>query len=126
MRVLIRGVEYESVAAAAKALRVRKGAVYKNISRGEPDTTGRKRGQKKGAPSPNRKPTTIGGFSWPSVTHAARDLGIKRRELSKILKREDQTVLIVALMKFEAKKIQEIARNKQMLGETYLQTNKRL
>lgn len=107
MRIRIRGVEYESVTEAAKRLKVSEATIYCNLSRGRPDSIGKKKGPPKGHPSPNRKQVKIGPVTWPSISHAAKDLGIHWKTLSRRMKRGDLNDLIVIAMKIDAERAKE-------------------
>lgn len=68
------GLDFPTVKAAAKHFNVYTTAIYMAINAGDPDRIGRPR-----TPCSSRaRPCTIGPYSWPSETAAARDLGLYR------------------------------------------------
>ncbi len=82
MRVMVRGVIYESVAECAKALGVKKIAVYSSMSRGRLDTLGLGRGRVMGENTRAKirgKPVKIGNREWPSMAALSRWLGMEKQ-----------------------------------------------
>jgi len=69
--VTIRGVDYPSIAAASRALGVRREAVDKAIAAGRLEFCGLGRG------IPDPMPITIRGVAYPSARAAAQALGVK-------------------------------------------------
>jgi len=73
VRTIIRGVEYPSMAAAARALGVNRVAVWQAAERGWLDGVGT--GMK-------RTPVTIDGITYPSLSDAGKALGITRQAVA--------------------------------------------
>jgi hypothetical protein len=69
---LIRGVEYPSQTAAARALGIAQSGICKHLDRGTIDTTGL------GRVTPPGRSVTIGGTQYTSIAQAARSTGQTR------------------------------------------------
>lgn len=79
--VKIRGVVYESQAAAARALGVSDATVSQALDRGTPDLIGTyKAGNNRGH---SHKPVTIDGITYESQAEAARQLRCSRASIRK-------------------------------------------
>lgn len=88
------GVVYRCAAALAEAKGVSRFAVYQSLHRhGNTEAVGRPR---KGGN--HRRPVTIGKYHWPSISHLARDLGMNRSYIDKLV-RHNKTQLLALIMK---------------------------
>ena len=86
-KTIIRGVEYPSLTAAAKALGVTVCAVWYALENDRLETVGlRQHGQKRAC--------YINGARWPSRTAAARALGVTRAAISKAITEGRGTVRV--------------------------------
>ncbi len=72
VRTIIRGVEYPSMAAAARALGVHRSVVWRAAERGTLDRVG----------FGDKVPVTIDGITYPSLSEAGRALGITRQAVA--------------------------------------------
>jgi hypothetical protein len=72
VRTIIRGVEYPSMAAAARALGVNRVAVWQAAERGTLNRVG----------FGDKVPVIIDGITYPSLSEAARALGITHQSVS--------------------------------------------
>ena len=114
MRVLVRGVIYESPHDCAKALKVTVDTVYSAVHNDTTDTLGFGRGWKpKGNPNYGHgrsKEITLGKTTFKSLAEASAALGWKRKRLEQMLKtrgpRQLQT-LYAAILILDAKQIKE-------------------
>lgn len=79
MRVMVRGVVYETVAECAKALKVSRNAVKGAIARGREDFIGTGTG--------NKVPVIIRGVTYPSQIAAAKALGVRPDTVANALAR---------------------------------------
>lgn len=87
MPVVIRGVRYETVAEAAKKLKVSKAAIYSGLHRNRADRIGLGTGQKRFTNKGGKpKPITIGGMSFPNLRAASVYLGYEKNTLSNTLR----------------------------------------
>jgi len=77
MLIKIRGVTYPSVRAAAKAHNVTMDAIYSALNRGNMDAVGTGKNPK--------KPITLHGLTFPSISAASVTLGFNRTYLGKVL-----------------------------------------
>lgn len=77
MTVLIRGILYPSVKAAAHALGVTINAIYSALARGNIDTVGTGKSQP--------QPVDLDGITFSSIRSASLALGFKRTYLTKAL-----------------------------------------
>lgn len=103
MRIRIRDKEYETVADAARDLKVKRNTIYQALHRGNPDVVGLPLShRRKGKLSFNRSPVTIGNRQWPSISHAAKDLGINRKTLSILIRSGETYRILMAVMKLDA------------------------
>lgn len=87
------GTVYRCAAVLAEAYGVTRHAVYQSLSRNG-DAEGIGRPPKGGN---NRTPVTIGKFHWPSISHLARDLGLKRSHIDKLIRRHPERVLALVM-----------------------------
>ncbi len=95
-RVVRAGVVYRCVTALSEALGINRPAVYQSLHRhGDAEHCGTGKGIKpgRGYIGNNRRPVSMCGHSWPSVSAMARDLGIGRSMLSKALKHDPESVI---------------------------------
>lgn len=81
--VRIRNVDYESAAAAGRALGVTASNVYDLVNLGRPDQIGTGRGRHGNHARHASKPFAIGGFEWPSMRAASLALGLSREYVAK-------------------------------------------
>lgn len=87
------GTVYRCAAALAEAYGVTRGAVYQALYRyGDAEAVGR---PPKGGN--NRTPVTVGRFHWPSISHLARDLGMNRSHIDKMIRRHPERVLALVM-----------------------------
>jgi len=109
MPVLIRGVEYQSVRDAAKAIGVSPSAICKALKvTGTADNVGMGKlgaglGNKNGA-----KPLTLAGVTFTSRTDAAKKLGVSRSQVTKWISPNassaQRQMLLAAAMRYHQKK----------------------
>lgn len=86
MRVRIRGKVYETVEDAAKACGVAKDTVYCAVVRRTTDTIGLGRGNRtKRRGGKPKKPITLGGVTFESMSEASRALGFGRRYVQQVI-----------------------------------------
>ena len=78
--VRIRGKTYRSVAAAARALNVGRGKIERNLDSGTPDAVAPCKTQMK-------RPCIIDGAYYPSLTSAAKDMGVSVEAVRQRVKR---------------------------------------
>ena len=100
MRVLIRGIIYETVNEAAKALNINAMGIYSAISKGKVDQLGL------GKTKP--KPIEIGGTTFPSMSAASKALGLDRSFLCQLKSNKSERArdrLRRAIYDFEASRI---------------------
>lgn len=95
-RVSRAGVLYRCAAALANEMGVTRHAVYQSFYRhGDAESVGK---PTKGGN--NRRPVKIGKHSWPSISHLARDLGMGRSHIDKLVRHQPERLLgIVMRMK---------------------------
>lgn len=94
-RVSRGGVVYRCARALAEAFGVTPHAVYQSMYKhGDAERVGR---PTKGGN--NKTPVTIGKYSWPSITHLARDLGMNRSHIDKMIRRHPDRVLALVMAK---------------------------
>lgn len=121
MRVLIRGVEYPDVHAAAAAHNVTVATVYDAIIRRDPDSIGLGRGKVKRNPKGGLppKPITVAGQKFPSLAALARYIGRPPREVRTSLKRGElaQRRIVLAVMKRIAQQENAARRAADKLGD---------
>ena len=99
MTVLIRGILYPSVKAAAEALGVTINAIYSALARGNIDTVGTGKSQP--------QPVDLDGITFPSIRSASLALGFKRTYLTKALTSSNDRVrnkIAAALAAYKEKK----------------------
>ena len=94
------GLVYQCARTLSAHIGVSKQAIYQALCRtGSTEICGKPRGGRSG----NSNPTTIGKYSWPSVSAMAQEIGIERSTAAKQLKRDPQKVL-AAVMRWEREK----------------------
>jgi len=94
------GLVYQCANTLSAHIGVSKQAIYQALSKdGSTERCGKVRGGRNG----NSSPTTIGKYSWPSVSAMAQEIGIERSTAAKQLKRDPQKVL-AAVMRWEREK----------------------
>lgn len=90
---------YRCVQALSDALGIGKNSVYQSLHKyGHAENCGIPKGVRKGSGMVNhRKPVTVGPHHWPSISAMARDLGVDRSHLGKMLKHEPDRVLSLVM-----------------------------
>lgn len=83
------GTVYRCAQAMANAYGVTRGAVYQSLHR--TGTAGAVGKPTKGGN--NCHPVKIGPHHWPSISHLARDLGMNRSHIDKMIRRHPDRVL---------------------------------
>ena len=94
------GKVYACVTAMHQDTGISTNAIYKALSRsGSTESCGKARGGRYG----NSNPTSVGKYTWPSISAMALDIGVRRSTVAKQLKRDPQKVL-AAVMRWEREK----------------------
>jgi DNA-binding phage protein len=87
------GTVYRCAAVLAAAKGVTRFAVYQALYRnGDAEAVGRPR---KGGN--NCTPVKIGKYAWPSISHLARDLGMNRSHIDKMIRRYPERVVALVM-----------------------------
>jgi len=87
MRVCVRGITYDSVPEASRALGVSEKTVYSALSTGTEDTLGIGRGRHgKTPPGPRAVAIQLGPRQYASIRQASRELGFSRKKLTRWLR----------------------------------------
>lgn len=103
--VMICGVQYESAADAAKALKMPRGRIYDAVADGDPDRVLRKPRRK----SWRRTAITLGGVTYPSLSAASIALGFTSAGYIAQVRRTNSRLgwqrILAAAMSLDAKQI---------------------
>lgn len=109
IRVTIRGVTYPTVAAAAKALKVKPNTIYVALHKGRIDKVGLGCGKVVAYRHPQipPKPIKVGGLDFPSLQALSLWLGRSKQYASNKLKRHPDTGLTDLTQEVLAKRMTE-------------------
>ncbi|MCJ8139579.1 hypothetical protein [Falsirhodobacter halotolerans] len=106
MTVMIRGQLFENATVAAQHFGLHEDHVHSQIWAGRADGIGLGQGRwKRTAPSPARRPLTIGPMTWESRREAAAGMGVSYVRLCQLMRAKRTDILMARAMKAEAKTI---------------------